>query len=168
MSTTDCDNRVYGTLTEVATDLYDELVTTGYSLIDTDVLKVLITNTKKYATWADAFNVAEPDNQPASPEPCVRPRLIIDGDTVIGADDWVIIEPLARAHFDLVQARRMEGAQNLGVEGAGMSSSEARQLYADAETAMKKEAFQFQPFSTETPKPKFLGDDPYWLWVSRS
>ena len=63
MSTTDCDKtRIYGTLTDVAADLYDELLTTGYSLIDTDVLKVLITNTKKYATWADAFNVAEPDN----------------------------------------------------------------------------------------------------------
>lgn len=169
MSTTDCDkNRVYGTLTEVAAPLYDELLTTGYSLLDTDVLKVLIINTKKYATWADAFNVAEPDDVPASDEPCVRPLLVIDGDTVMGIDDWAIIEPLVRAHCDLVQARRMEGAQNLGVEGAGMSSSEARQIYVEAENLMKKEAFQFQPFSTETPKPKFLGDDPYWLWVSRS
>ncbi|WP_352309093.1 hypothetical protein [Psychrobacter sp. W2-37-MNA-CIBAN-0211] len=163
MSTTDCDKtRVYGTTLDVAADLYSELLTTGYSLLESDVIKVLTINIKKYAAWADAFNDA-----PATDDECVRPKLVIDDTTVIGVDDWAIIEPLVRAHCDLVQARRMEGAQNLGVQGAGLSSSEARQIYADAETAMKKEAFQFQPFSTETPKPKFLGDDPYWLWVRR-
>lgn len=167
MSATDCDNsRIFGTLTDVAVALYDELLTTGYSLLESDVLKVLIINTKKYAVWADAFNPPASDT-PDTSDPCVRPLLVIDGTTVIGADDWVIIEPLVRAHCDLVQARRMEGAQNLGVAGAGMSSSEARQIYVDAETAMKKEAFQFQPFSTVTPKKKYLGDDPYWLWIRR-
>ncbi|MGP5192921.1 hypothetical protein ACTXJO_04685 [Psychrobacter celer] len=164
MSVNDTDaNHVIGTIEDAANDLYDELLTTGYSLLLSDVVKVFIINTKKYAGWS-----GELQHCPKSDESCVKPLLVIDENTVLGVDDWVIVEPVIRAHCDLVQARRMEGAQNLGVQPAGMSSSEARQLYDDAVKTMQKEAFQFQPFSIEIPKddPRYPETSPWLVWQS--
>ncbi|WP_394211168.1 hypothetical protein [Psychrobacter piscatorii] len=164
MSVNDTDvNHVIGTIEDAANDLYDELLTTGYSLLLSDVVKVFIINTKKYAGWS-----GELQHCPKSDESCDKPLLVIDKNTVLGVDDWVIVEPVIRAHCDLVQARRMEGAQNLGVQPAGMSSSEARQLYDDAVKTMQKEAFQFQPFSIEIPEddPRYPETSPWLVWQS--
>ena len=72
---------------------------------------------------------------------------------------------MVRAHCDLVQARRMEGAQGLGVQQTGMMTSEALQLYKDAVEVMKKEAFQCQPFSVEVPDTERKRDDLFWQWI---
>lgn len=164
MSVNDTDvNHVIGTIQDAANDLYDELLTTGSSLLLSDVIKVFVINTKKYAGWS-----GELQHCPASDKSCDKPLLVVDENTVLGVDDWIIIEPVIRAHCDLVQARRMEGAQNLGVQPAGASSSEARQLYDEAVTAMKREAFQFQPFSIELPddNPRYPNANLPWLRYS--
>lgn len=161
MSTTSTDaHHVIGSLQDASEALYDELVTTGSSVMLSDVIKIMIENTKKYAGWS-----GELQHCPKDDASCVKPLLVVTENTVLGVDDWLILEPVVRAHCDLVQARRMEGAQNLGVQPAGMSSSEARQLYDDAIKAMQKEAFQFQPFSIEVPKddPRYPNVSP-WLW----
>ena len=148
MSTTGTDaHHVKGTIQDIADQLYDELLTTGSSAMLSDVIKILILNTEKYAGWS-----GELQHCPKDDESCVKPLLVITENTVIGMDDWVIIDPVVRAHCDLVQARRMEGAQGLGVQPSGMSSSEALQYYKEALDVMKRESFQCQPFSVEVPE----------------
>jgi hypothetical protein len=160
MSTTSTDaHHVKGTIQIVASQLYDELLTTGSSVMLSDVVKILILNTEKYAGWS-----GELQHCPKEDESCVKPLLTITENTVLGMDDWIIIDPVVRAHCDLVQARRMEGAQGLGVQPAGMSSSEALQLYKDAIITMQKESFQYQPFSVELPDDARQKSYPVWLW----
>lgn len=148
MSTSDTDAmHVVGSIQFAADALYEELLMSGYSVTDEDMVKVFITNTKKYAGWS-----GELQHCPKDDESCKNPLLSITADTVLSVDDWIIIEPVIRAHCDLVHAKRMEGAQNLGVQSVGVSSSEARQSYIDALEVMKKECFQCQPFSVDVPE----------------
>ena len=160
MSTSDTDaTHVIGTIQDAAQELYDELLTTGSSVRLSEVVKVLITNTKKYAGWSGELQHYPSDSADD------KPLLTITANTVLGVDDWLIIEPMVRAHCDLVQARRMEGAQGLGVQPTGMTTSEALQLYKDALELMKKEAFQCQPFSVEVPNTERKRDDLFWQWI---
>lgn len=160
MSTSDTDaTHVVGTIQDAAKELYDELLTTGSSVRLSEVVKVLITNTKKYAGWSGELQHYPSDKADD------KPLLTITDNTVLGVDDWLIIEPMVRAHCDLVQARRMEGAQGLGVQQTGMTTSEALQLYKDAVETMKKEAFQCQPFSVEIPDTERKRDDIFWQWI---
>lgn len=161
MSTSDTDaTHVIGTIQDAAQELYDELLTTGSSVRLSEVVKVLITNTKKYAGWS-----GELQHYPSVKDDD-KPLLTITANTVLGVDDWLIIEPMARAHCDLVQARRMEGAQGLGVNPTGMTTSEALQLYKDSIEQMKREAFQCQPFSVDTPEDSVRRyDAPAWQWM---
>ena len=160
MSTSDTDaTHVIGTIQDAAQELYDELLTTGSSVRLSEVVKVLITNTKKYAGWSGELQHYPSDSADD------KPLLTITANTVLGVDDWLIIEPMVRAHCDLVQARRLEGAQGLGVQPTGMTTSEALQLYKDALELMKKEAFQCQPFSVEVPDTERKRDDLFWQWI---
>lgn len=161
MSTSDTDaTHVIGTIQDAAQELYDELLTTGSSVRLSDVVKVLITNTKKYAGWS-----GELQHHPSVNDDD-KPLLIVTANTVLGVDDWLILEPVIRAHCDLVQARRMEGAQGLGVNPTGMTTSEALQLYKDSIEQMKREAFQCQPFSVDTPEDSVRRyDAPAWQWM---
>ena len=148
MSTTDTDaHHVIGSLQDASDELYDELLTTGSSVMLSDVVKIMIVNTKKYAGWS-----GELQHCPKEDASCVKPLLIITENTDLGVDDWITLEPVVRAHCDLVQDRRMERAQQLGVRPTGMSSSEALQYYKEALDVMKREAFQCQPFSVDIPE----------------
>ena len=161
MSTSDTDaTHVIGTIQDAAQELYDELLTTGSSVRLSEVVKVLITNTKKYAGWS-----GELQHHPSVKDDD-KPLLIVTANTVLGVDDWLIIEPMVRAHCDLVQARRMEGAQGLGVNPTGITTSEALQLYRDSIEQMKREAFQGQPFSVDIPDDSVRRyDAPAWQWM---
>ncbi|WP_199506826.1 MULTISPECIES: hypothetical protein [unclassified Psychrobacter] len=128
-----------GSIEQVANELYDELLTTGSSLLDEEVLKIVINAAKAYHTWSGEL-AATDDNG----------VLTIDSATVIAVDDWEIMQPVVLAHCDLTQARRLEAMQE---PNAGISTSEAMQLYKDALATMKKEAFQFMPASFD------LGED---------
>lgn len=149
---------VTGTIQEAAFDLYNELLTSGSSLLESDVVKVFITTAKKYAGWSDRLLT---DLLPGS-DPTQKPLLVINENTVLDVTDWIIIEPVIRAHCDLVQAKRMEGAQGLGVNPSGMSSSEARGYYDEALLKMQKEAFQCEPFTVDTPQKK-IGVTPFFM-----
>ena len=139
---------VVGSINDAAKELYDELLTSGSSLLLSDVVKVFINTTKKYVGWSGRLlNKPLPGSDLSQ-----KPLLMITENTVIDVTDWLIIEPVIRAHCDLVQARRMEGAQGLGVNPTGMSSSEARGYYDEALLKMQKEAFQGEPFTIKTPQ----------------
>ena len=145
MSTSNTDaNHVMGTIQDVAQLLYDELLMSGSSLMLTEVVKTVISATTKYASWSGLLQHCPKDD--AS---CKNPLLSVTANTVLGVDDWAIIEPLVRAHCDLTQARRLEASQNLGVQPIGMSSSEALQYYNEAILTLKKEAFQCEPYSLD-------------------
>lgn len=149
MSTNDIEViHVIGSIQDAAKKLYDELLTSGSSLLLSDVTKVFINAAEKYAAWSGRL-LTEPLPGSLTTQ---KPLLVITENTVLDVTDWVIIEPLIRAHCDLVQAKRMEGAQGLGVNPSGMSSSEARGYYDEALLRMQKEAFQREPFTIETPQ----------------
>ncbi|WP_296405420.1 hypothetical protein [Psychrobacter sp.] len=137
------DNYLEGDINDIASHLYDELLTTGYSLLDTDVLSIVIDVCRDYIAWAGflhAFTLDDTeDNLP----------LLIDGSTQLYNHEWSIMRPVVKARCDLMQAKRMEGAQNLGVQPVGITSSEAEQNYRDAMVLMKLEAFNTHPFSVD-------------------
>ena len=128
-----------GSIEQITNEVYDELLTTGSSLLDEEVLKIVIKAAKAYHTWSGELSTTNDDEV-----------LIIDSNTVVAVDDWEIMKPVVLAHCDLAQARRLESMQELNT---GISTSEAMQLYKDAMTVMKKEAFQCMPTTFD------LGDD---------
>lgn len=141
-------SHIVGSVNDAANELYDELLTTGSSLLLTDVIKVFVNAVKEYVGWSGRL-LTEP---PAGVDPAQPTRLVIDENTVLSVADWLIIKPLVMAHCELVQAKRMEGAQGLGVNPTGMGTSEARSLYNEALRQMQKEAFQCEPFTVDTPQ----------------
>lgn len=128
---------IIGTIAERAELTYQEILTEGYSLLPEEVLTILIKSAEKYSSWSDQLG----DN---TDDLAIEPTLKITDSTSLTKYDWAIMEPLVAAHINLTQARRNEAA---GITEGGLSSSEATQLYKDAVTDMKREAFQFQPFS---------------------
>lgn len=131
-----------GSLRTVAGWLYDELLTSGYSLVIEDIEQIVLNSVRFYVGWARLD--AEYDKDATLPA-----FMSLTLDTELLADEWAVVYPVVRAHCDLLQARRMEGSQALGVQAFGLSSSEANQIYQIALEQMKKEAFCHAPFSVE-------------------
>lgn len=146
------DNEVIiGTLKDAAKALYDELLTSGSSLLLEDVLKVFMKSTEHYVTWSGKKLLNKIND--ADPEPTsILDLSSVKSSTLISRTDWSIMETLVRAHCDLVQAKRIEGMQGLGLNTTAMSSSEARGYYDEALKEMKKEAFQCEPYTVDTPQ----------------
>lgn len=127
-----------GTLKQRVPALMDELIMSGYSLSEEDVEGVVLSAASLLVSWGRL------DWQ----------RQKGDGghlglDTPITADEWGIMEPVVRAHCDLIQARRMEGTQSLGMTTFGLSVSEATSHYHQAIETLKREAFCEAPFSID-------------------
>ncbi len=135
---------IRGTIRQFCQALYDELLTSGYSLLLEDIEMLALQDVKLYAGWArlDAQYTDEPVMPPMS-------FFALTLDISLLADEWAIVLPVIRAHCDLLQARRMEGSSALGVQPFGISSSEANQAYMMAIEQMKKEAFSHTPFSID-------------------
>lgn len=136
---------VIGRLSEFCDSLYDELLTSGYSLLPDDVQNIVLQEVRFLAGWCRLACQHSDDDPPLGGFGSFH----IDLDTVLLADEWVVIEQAVRSHCDLVQARRMEGSQALGVTPFGISSSEALQNHTQARETMKREAFHHAPFSVE-------------------
>lgn len=134
---------VVGTLRQFCQDLYEELLTSGYSLLLDDIELLALTDVKLLAGWTrlDAQYVDDASVLPMT--------ISLTLDISLLADEWAIVLPVIRAHCDLLQARRMEGSQALGVQPFGIGSSEALQTYNTAIEQMKKEAFNHTPFSID-------------------
>lgn len=108
--------------------LLDEFLLSGYSLSEEDVAGVLLSALSLLVGWG-------------------QHKSHQGLDTLIGTDEWVIMEPVVRSHCDLIQARRMEGTQSLGMTNFGLSVSEATSNYHQALDTFKREAFCEEPFS---------------------
>lgn len=135
-----------GTITEIAQMLYEELLTSGSSLMLNEIIDLLIKDTKKYIGWAGGLHIHAKQDEQVS-EITGLTDLNVTDLTQLSIDEWVIIDPVVRAHCEVLQAGRMEGAQSLGLAPSGLSKAEADMTYREALEQMKKEAFQCEPFS---------------------
>lgn len=130
-----------GSISEIAQNVYEGLITTGYSLLYSDIEVVIIGAVKDYVSWGGeirSLNDTETDD---------IILLQVDGGTLLGVDEWSIIKPVVIAYCEVIQSKRMEGSQNLGVQPVGIASGEAKQLYKEAVEQMKKEAFDSEPYT---------------------
>lgn len=143
MSDLNTPKYINGTIADICQNLYEELVTTGYSLLYTDVENIIFTELKDYLAWNGEIKSL----QDVASDSLMH--LDISPDTELTIEEWTIIKPCVMAHCEIMQAKRMEGVQNLGVQPVGVSSSEAKQVYHEARLQMQKEAFDCEPFSVE-------------------
>lgn len=128
-----------GTIESLAGQLYQELALKGYSLLLDDVELVFIESIKIYASHATLE--------------CQRTASIpitVDKHLVLHGSEFAIIEPLVRAHCDVIQADLVEGSGSLGAERFGLSKSEAEQAYKEEKEKLPKAAFVEAPFSFKT------------------
>ncbi|MFC4953077.1 hypothetical protein [Acinetobacter puyangensis] len=128
-----------GTIETLATQLHDELSGAGYSLLIDDVINIALMEAQYYSAWA----VLEAQRNATMIIP-------FDKNITLEAYEWAVIDPVLRAHCDLVQSRLVEGSRSLGGDGFGLSVSEANQIYLEARKTMQLEAFVEPPFSYKT------------------
>ncbi len=132
-----------GNISFLANWLYEEYITMGYSLLYSDIEVAILNEVKDYIPWngeLKSLNDKETDS--------LLP-LDIDGETVLTVEEWAIIKPVVQAYCDIIQAKRLEGTQNLGVQPVGMTASEAKQAYREVRLQMQKEAFDCEPHSVD-------------------
>lgn len=144
MFTSRQDSYIEGDIKSIATRFYEELYTTGYSLLESDVERIITDVCRDYLAWGGALRAYDLDDKDDTY------TLLLDSAINIYNDEWSIIRPVVVARCDLMQAKRMEGAQNLGVQPVGMGSSEAYQNHREAMLEMKREAFNTHPFSVDS------------------
>lgn len=138
------DNDIYriavaGTVKDLSNDLFIELQNSGYSLLDSDVLAVFLNEVQYYASWS----VLEVQRLSAT-------ATLISDSIILHAYEWAILNPVVRAHCDLIQAKLMESSRSLGGDGFGLTVSEANQIYLESRTRMQFEASYEPPFSIAT------------------
>ncbi|MDO5769024.1 MAG: hypothetical protein Q4P13_05925 [Psychrobacter sp.] len=137
-----------GAIVDISKTLYDELLTSGSSLLESEVLSIVIKSTTLYIAWSGGLQVKSNDDLTDELTSDLT-YLNVTPATQLTLDEWAIIEPVARAHAAVIQADRMESMQGLGVAQSGLSKSEATQTYRETVEQMKKEAFQCEPFTVE-------------------
>lgn len=136
----DYPNAVAGTLETLKVRLLAELTGSGYSLTGSEVLTCLVKATVFYVAHATL------ETQRRQSEGSTT-ALPIDGTLNLDIYEWTVIQPLARAYCDQLQAYRMEAARSLGMEQYGMPVSEAMQRVTEAEMNLPKAAFVEAPYS---------------------
>lgn len=123
-----------GTIASLSDDLFNEYGLSGYSITPDDILTALIADFKLYAGWATTSTQAK------------GLTTELNGTQVVSIAEWAILDPLIRAHCELIQANRMEATGSLGGERFGLSVSEASQQYTQAKLEAEKNAFVEEPF----------------------
>ena len=127
-----------GTVGSLAMALHQEMMLSGYSVSDDDVIEACLDEVRYYATW-DTLEVQRTATAP----------IELDQSLALDAYEWEIILPVVRAHVAMIHARRSGASESLGTAGYGLSISEAEQLYKDARFEMQRAAFIEAPFSID-------------------
>lgn len=128
-----------GTIESLSLHLQLELTNNGYSLLDDDVLRIYITEAQYYAAWA----TLECQKKATS-------LFILDKGIELMAFEWAIMDPVIRAHCDMVQAHLIEACASLGWPGFTLTVPEATQIHKDEREKLQKAAFCEKPFSFKT------------------
>lgn len=134
-----------GKIKDFCLKIYDELLTSGYSLLLEDIENIALEDIRFLASWT-RLDCQYVDDERLLPKPNFIELTL---DTPLLADEWAIVLPVIRSHCDLLQARRMEGSQALGIMPFSLASAEALNHYKEAKELMKKEAFCHTPFSID-------------------
>lgn len=127
-----------GTLGEIAQRLHSELVLSGYSVFVEDVQSAVLEEARLYASWA-AFEVQRVATAPVT----------LDLTLIIDAYEWSFIEPVVRAHVEMIEARRGEASVSLGAQTYGMQYAEAQRIYQEQRDLLPKNAFINPPYSID-------------------
>ncbi|MEO4113898.1 hypothetical protein ACOKPE_08000 [Acinetobacter baumannii] len=127
---------VAGSIQQLSEELYKEYQLSGYSILLDDIVKAFLDETKYYAGWA----VLDCQTKATT-------SIELNETIELSGDEYVIIQPLVKAHCDLLQARLVEATRGLGVESYGLSVSEAQQIYNEKKDALPKLAFCMAPMS---------------------
>ena len=127
---------VAGSIQQLSEELYKEYQLSGYSILLDDIVKAFLDETKYYAGWA----VLDCQTKATT-------SIELNETIELSGDEYVIIQPLVKAHCDLLQARLVEATRGLGVESYGLSVSEAQQNYNEKKDALPKLVFCMAPIS---------------------
>lgn len=134
----DAPRTIVGTLADIAQRLHAELQLTGYSLFLEDVQSAVLEEARLYASWA-AFEVQRVSVSP----------ITLDLNLSIDAYEWSFIEPVVRAHVEMIEARRGEASVSLGAQTYGMQYAEAQRNYQEQRDLLPKNAFVCPPYSID-------------------
>ena len=127
---------VAGSIQQLSEELYKEYQLSGYSILLDDIVRAFLDEAKYYAGWA----VLDCQTKATT-------SIELNETIELSGDEYVIIQPLVKAHCDLLQARLVEATRGLGVESYGLSVSEAQQNYNEKKDALPKLAFCMAPMS---------------------
>lgn len=127
-------NSEAGTIASLSDMLFNEYVLSGYSLTPDDIKPALIADFKVYAGWCSTYT----QNKGLT--------TVLDDTQILSVSEWSIIEPVIRAHCELIQANRMEATASLGGEHFGLSVSEATTNYIEEKKDMESKTFVEEPF----------------------
>ena len=122
-------------IASLAEILFEELALMGYSLDTVEIENAIIADYRYYAGWEE------------TPKQHQGQAITINRDYILTVSEWALLDPVVRAHCDLIQSNRVEGTGSLGGERFGLTVSEARNLYAEAKVNLKRESFVEPPFT---------------------
>ncbi|EPF2489683.1 hypothetical protein ACSP9A_002213 [Acinetobacter baumannii] len=127
---------VAGSIQQLSEELYKEYQLSGYSILLDDIVRAFLEEAKYYAGWT----VLDCQTKAST-------SIELNETIELSGDEYVIIQPVVKAHCDLLQARLVESTRGLGVESYGLSVSEAQQIYNEKKDALPKLAFCMAPIS---------------------
>lgn len=138
----DYPSAVAGSLDSLRSQLLLEAQRSGYSLTGAEVLSCLTKATQLYAAHATLEIQRRQEEGSTAAIP-------IDASLTLDLHEWAVIQPLARAYLEQIQASRMEAAASLNMERFGLSVGEANQRVAELEMSLPRAAFVEPPYSIE-------------------
>ena len=120
----------FGTIEQMADNIYSELHVGGYALVVQDVQFAVIDSVRYYSGFAelDAVRVAQKGFE-------------LNLNVTLTADEWAILLPLVKAHCDLMQARLSDATKVMGVDGYELTVSSAQERVDTARANLQKEAY---------------------------
>lgn len=129
---------IVGSLGDIAQRLHTELQLAGYSVFVEDVESAVLEEARLYASWA-TFEVQR----------VAIASITLDLTLEIDAYEWSCIEPVVRAHIEMIEARRGEASVSLGAQTYGMQYAEAQRVYQEQRDLLPKTAFITPPYSID-------------------
>lgn len=123
-----------GTIALLSDGLFNELALSGYSVTPDEIETALIADFKFYAGWTSTYTQK------------MGLATALDRTQRIALSEWAILDPVIRAHCDMIQASRMEATGSLGPERFGLTVSEATIAYTEAKREAESKTFMEEPF----------------------
>lgn len=125
-----------GTVADLATVLLEEFEFSGESISIEDAEKSIIDHVVLYSGWQPLY-VQTKSTQP----------VLVDRSLELELGEWSIIEPVVRAHLEMIHAKRSDGSGAISGERIGKDPITAQNDYMTVKNEMGKNAFCDEVFS---------------------